>query len=219
MIVTPSTEFVATLEGAPTGLSGQLGVTIYDLTDTVIRARKTTGLVEVGTGTGVYTIALTSPAAPGQYAIVWDDGTPSPDDTSVEELTVAGAAPVTVPDPSAPQVSQLERLPHANAVLREVSTEGTTDDWDRTATAAPRWSGHVDAYLTDRRRIEYGGQTSTAAVERSVILPAGVDVSDGDTITLDCAGELIAGRVRVVEHRTPPPGLSGTLRVTLDLSD
>jgi len=195
-----------------------MGVTVYRPDDTIAVARATAGLIEVGTNTGVYSIQLTSPAEAGNYILIWDDGTPSSDDTSVEELVVTGAVPVTVPDPSAAQVSDTGRLPHTNAVLREVSTEGTTDDWDRTASSAPRWSGHVDAYLTEVRRIDYAGQTSTAAVERSLVLPAGIDVSEGDTVTIDADGQLVSGRVRLVERRMPPPGVPGTMRLTLDLA-
>jgi hypothetical protein len=55
-------------------------------------------------------------------------------------------------------------------------------------------------------------------VERTIVLPAGVDITDADTVTIERDGELITGRVRVVERRMPPAGAPGTLRVTLDLA-
>lgn len=66
--------FVAYSESGPSGLAGQMGVTIMDSKDNVIVPRTTDGVTEVATGSGVYQYTGTAPATPGPYVIMWDTG-------------------------------------------------------------------------------------------------------------------------------------------------
>lgn len=63
--------FSDTVWGAPTGLSGTMGVTIKKPDGTVETARATSGIVEVAPGS--YTYTGTAPSTAGYYVLVWDD--------------------------------------------------------------------------------------------------------------------------------------------------
>lgn len=83
--------FTATVEGAPVGLVGQIGVRIEDGNNVVISARTTTGIVE--SAPGIYAKDdLHAPLAGGTYLVIWDypTGDPPPDDFAAaeEELEV-----------------------------------------------------------------------------------------------------------------------------------
>lgn len=68
--------FEATLDNAPTGLTGTLGVAIYDTPadEDPIVARTTAGIAESPAGSGLYAVTLTAPDDSGTYSVVWDDG-------------------------------------------------------------------------------------------------------------------------------------------------
>lgn len=72
MYVNPSTSFESTVK-FPTGLTGTLGVRVIDNQGNTTIARTTSGIAEYPDGSGIYAVTLTSPGAPGQYSIVWDD--------------------------------------------------------------------------------------------------------------------------------------------------
>jgi len=216
MIVTPATAFTAVLEGAPSGLVGTVGVRLVAASDdSVVLARQTTGIAEVVAGSGAYEVQLTSPAAAGDYLIVWDLGTIAPDTVSTEELVVSGARPSTVPTATAPRTS-LSTLPHRNATLLEVATGGVEEDWDVTATSAPRWSGTVDAYVTRVTSRDSSGQGSSVVEQKLVVLPEAADVVVGDRLTLSDSFGTYVLRAQRVERYPAPAGTPGTVRITAE---
>lgn len=91
LTVAPSTSFECSLDVGTTGLVGTIAVGIYEgSTDTATQALATTTINEIGT-TGVYVATRTSPAAAGQYLIVWSlDGTLTPAQLATEDLVVTG---------------------------------------------------------------------------------------------------------------------------------
>jgi len=102
----PSSSFEATLDGAPTGLTGTLGVQILDTPgNNVVLGRTTGGISEAPTGSGIYSVALAAPATQGTYSVVWDTGGGTPVYAS-EDLVVTSTAPVVVapvaPPPAPP---------------------------------------------------------------------------------------------------------------------
>lgn len=86
-----SREITAVVQGAPTGLTGTLGVRITDEDAVVVTARTTAGIVESPSGSGTYRATLTTPDENGDYLITWDTGGGSPQYAS-EVLTVSGSA-------------------------------------------------------------------------------------------------------------------------------
>ena len=94
----PGESFEATLDNAPTGLVGTVGVQIIDTPGTtVITARTTAGIAEVPAGSGMYAATLIAPLAKGTYSVVWDTGGGSPK-YAREELRVVSNPP-TIPAP------------------------------------------------------------------------------------------------------------------------
>lgn len=92
---TPSGTLEVTLSGAPTGLTGTIGVRVTDGQGATTIARTTSGIVEYPSGSGIYTATLTAPAVAGQYVVVWDTGTVTPTTTATEDLTVTYTATPT----------------------------------------------------------------------------------------------------------------------------
>lgn len=105
--VQAGTTFDATLEGAPTGLEGTVGVRVVDpTTETTVVARTTAGINEYPAGSGVYGVTLTAPALDGHdspwgLSILWDivpGGAPlAPSATFTEDLLVYTGIPPGVP--------------------------------------------------------------------------------------------------------------------------
>lgn len=96
MNVRPSTSFTTTYDATTTGLVGTIKAGIYQ-GDTAETALTTSGVNEIGT-TGIYVATLTSPATAGQYQIIWSlDGTLTPDQLSIDDLTVTFSAPADSP--------------------------------------------------------------------------------------------------------------------------
>lgn len=92
----PGATYFSEFEGAPTGLTGTVGVRlINDLTDVETMARTTAGISEVPAGSGHYLFKGTGPA-PGDYSVVWDTGSVTPTTVASDRLlsTASGAAPV-----------------------------------------------------------------------------------------------------------------------------
>lgn len=105
LYVAPGSTFEAVLSGAPTGLTGTLGVRLLDNAGAEALARTTSGITEFPAGSGVYSAVLTAPSAAGQYSIMWDPGSVAPETVALEDLFVTNSAPVvaipTPPDPPA----------------------------------------------------------------------------------------------------------------------
>lgn len=94
--------FEAVYESALTGLVGAVSVAIVDNDGNVVVGPTTTNITENvvgGSPTGVYTWnAPASPAAEGQYSVVWSfDGTFDPKTVSTEDLIVIAAGAGTLP--------------------------------------------------------------------------------------------------------------------------
>lgn len=89
----PGQPFEATTNGAPTGLTGTIGVRVIDQpVGTVMTPRTTAGIIEAPAGSGIYSVALTAPNTEGTYLVVWDTGGATPTYAS-EELQVVGVLP------------------------------------------------------------------------------------------------------------------------------
>src|SRR4051812_41290245 len=88
--------FEATLDNAPTGLLGTLGLQIQDGAGVAVVGRTTTGIVESPAGSGVYTATVTAPTTSGAYVIVWDTGGSFPV-FATEDLTVTGPVAAGTP--------------------------------------------------------------------------------------------------------------------------
>lgn len=85
---TVSTQIIAILENAPTGLTGTVGVEIVDNdNDSIAIAYTTDGIVEYPNGSGTYQYTFVTPGTGGNYLIVWGINTPlTPENTFSEEL-------------------------------------------------------------------------------------------------------------------------------------
>ena len=83
----PSTSFEATASGFPSGLTGTIGIRITDGAGGTSVQRRTSGIGEYPTGSGIYYATITAPSVSGQYQVVWDTGGASPQ-YAVDELTV-----------------------------------------------------------------------------------------------------------------------------------
>jgi hypothetical protein len=87
----PNTPFEARLTGFSTGLVGTIGVSIRDNVGNVPFPRTIANITEDPAGSGSYVTVLVAPITPGQYSIVWDDGTGEPSGFAFEDLLVTGA--------------------------------------------------------------------------------------------------------------------------------
>ncbi|MCU1500582.1 MAG: hypothetical protein JWM47_4535 [Acidimicrobiales bacterium] len=109
--VQASETFQATLDGAPTGLVGTLGVRIEDADATILIARATTGIVEVTAGSGIYLATVTAPGVPSPedapYVVLWDTGGDDP--IYAEESLVVGALEDGTLRPTVAEVALLLR--------------------------------------------------------------------------------------------------------------
>lgn len=93
--VTGST-FEASADGFNVGLVGTIGVTIKDEADTIVVARTTANITDLGGG--VYIGTFMPPANPGAYVVVWDDGSNPGPLYAAEDLTVTAAGYITLAD-------------------------------------------------------------------------------------------------------------------------
>jgi hypothetical protein len=135
----PADTFDATTNGAPTGLTGTLGVRVIDQpAGATMLARTTAGISEQPPGSGIYSVTLIAPAIAGSYLVVWDTGGATPVYAS-EELQVAGVtvADVVLP-PAGSYVSTAEFVAYAAPF--------TVTDPDELARTLERASRDVDAY-------------------------------------------------------------------------
>jgi len=86
--VQPGAVFTASVDEAPTGLGGILGVRIEDQAGAEVFPRATASIVEEPAGSGSYDVTLTAPPVAGSYLIVWDTGDAEPA-YATEPLTVS----------------------------------------------------------------------------------------------------------------------------------
>jgi hypothetical protein len=93
LVAYPGTAIYPQIQGAPTGLVGALGAQVIDRTGRVVVARVTGGIIESPAGSGIYTASLLAPTVPGEYAVVFDTGTITPETTSAVALQVVALAP------------------------------------------------------------------------------------------------------------------------------
>lgn len=90
LIALPGATFEASIDNAPPGLVGQIGVRVISGEGLDAVARRTTGIVETPAGSGVYVATLTAPAVADSYLIVWDTGEmPVPAAWASEELLIS----------------------------------------------------------------------------------------------------------------------------------
>ncbi len=92
MIVSPSATLEATCSGFDSGLTGTIGVRIIDNAGATTTARATAGITEYPAGSGFYQVTMTAPSTTGDYTLMWDTGTVTPETTAYEDLTVSAAA-------------------------------------------------------------------------------------------------------------------------------
>lgn len=87
MNVSAGATFEAVATGFDAGLVGAIGVRINNAGGT-ITARTTSGIAEYPSGSGIYYVSLTAPSTPGQYTILWDNGSVTPGNVAVEDMFV-----------------------------------------------------------------------------------------------------------------------------------
>lgn len=128
MIALPSSSREAVVQGFPTGLAGTVGFQVIDNVGGVTIARTTVGITERPAGSGVYVITFTTPAAAGDYTIVWDKGSIAPANVATEELVVSFTASVA----AAPSGSDLCTLAD---VRLQMELDGVATELDPLITA------------------------------------------------------------------------------------
>lgn len=131
----PAQSFDITLSGAPTGLTGTLGVRVIDQpAGTTIVARTTAGISEQPAGSGIYSATLTAPSTAGTYLVVWDTGGVTPVYAS-EELQVTYTLPIAGPTDAMPSVDDvaalLQERTWANGVQQGTFNADTTPTADQ----------------------------------------------------------------------------------------
>lgn len=186
----PSTTFQATLTGAPTGLTGTLGVRVLNLAVTppsVAVARTTSGIEEEPDGTGIYTATLTAPSAVGNYLVVWDTGgSLTPANSTSEELFVTGTPPTPVTASTGSQASM---------TLSALRTEVLNHGFDGSIFTSSVLNQYLNDALSELcAKAQYYGEEA----EATMILTAGVS-----TYTFSQLGLVDPTKLRSV--RIPDP--------------
>jgi hypothetical protein len=135
--IAPATNFLAELEGAQPNNTAALQVSIVRPPNTVLYGPSNAGVVETVVGvrhTGSYTVPLTSPATPGEYLVVWDDGV-NPTYNEQLEVTLAPLEPASGDQNYLPAVAQVAqhdmsrtRDQFGNLLGTFTSTTQPTDD-------------------------------------------------------------------------------------------
>jgi len=123
LTVPPGQVFEAVLSGAPTGLTGTIGVRLLDNVGGTTTARTTSGIIEYPASSGQYSVQMTAPATAGQYSIFWDNGTTTPTTTASEDLIVSYSAGSTGTRLSGDLVS----LSQAREFLQKQSVDTSQD--------------------------------------------------------------------------------------------
>lgn len=230
MIAAPLTSREATLTGVATGLAGTLTAKVINPpAGTVVVAETAANITEGPTGT--YTWVFTTPAAAGQYLIVWDYGG-AEDPVEELEVTWSSAAAASPPD-GAPlfTVAQVRARGIAESVIDDDAVEtlrtAIEDELERALGVSV-----VPRTVTDHR-LSGSGTTRLLLPHRRVTAFSAVSVDDV-ALTVDELAEVIldgdelyrpAGWVRGVLNvkatythgYATPPGLAP--RAGLDLLD
>lgn len=104
ILVSPGAAFKTSYQAA-SGLAGSLRTRLVDNQGTTVIAA-TTGATEYPAGSGVYYRSISVPGSTptGQYAALWDTGTPSPASTAGEDVWVVGSTVIS-------SASSGERIP------------------------------------------------------------------------------------------------------------
>lgn len=110
-------------------------------------------------------------------------------------------------------------LPHANASVTSVTAHGYTDDWSSASAAGSvTWTGTADAVVRDERRNVYGNGESSTVISRTVVVPADLALTIGDTLTVTWRGAASSMVVKGIVRREPPRGVSGTTLVEVEIT-
>lgn len=88
MTITASATFEAVCDGFPSGLAGTIAVRVIDNAGGTTTNRTTSDISEYPSGSGVYYKSMTAPSTPGQYTILWDNGSTTPGNIALEDLFV-----------------------------------------------------------------------------------------------------------------------------------
>lgn len=115
-------------------------------------------------------------------------------------------------------------VPNPNAELLLVNAVGGYADYDVPAShGAAKWAGNgsgAGVYFRERRERRTVGGNSNVVIGRTLIVPVdiGVEWENGDTVTLELrdGSQLTPPAVKLVERLETPPGLTGTVRLTLE---
>jgi hypothetical protein len=107
-----ATPFGARVVGFPTGLTGTVRVRILDNIGGTSYGPTTAGITENPAGSGSYSVALTSSAVAGEYAVLFDQGgTLTPSTTADSELIVASSLAGDVIAPGAAFETTVGNMP------------------------------------------------------------------------------------------------------------
>jgi hypothetical protein len=115
-------------------------------------------------------------------------------------------------------------VPHYNAELLLVNAQGGYADYDVPAShGEAKWAGNgsgAGVYYREKRERRTEGGNSNVVIGRTLVVPTelGIDWVNGDTVTLQLrnGSQLTPPAVKLVERSEPPPGLPGTVRLTLE---
>lgn len=144
----PGQSFEAVAQNAPTGLTGTMRVRIINGQGGTTLSPRTTGIVESPAGSGVYTATLTAPTVAGQYSVVFDTGTLTPNTSAAEDLTVTSSTP----GGSLPNDADLTTLAAVRSYLgKDASDTDQDDEIQQQITAV---SAHVNSNIAQFRPLE-----------------------------------------------------------------
>lgn len=113
----PNEIIESTFEGAPTGLLGTVGYSVYRLSDGGVQAARTIlGISEIPTGSGYYYTKIAAPENIGPYSVVWDTGVISPTTSSSDTLLVTSQGKAPENEPTANNLITLEQVRRAKGL-------------------------------------------------------------------------------------------------------
>jgi hypothetical protein len=115
-------------------------------------------------------------------------------------------------------------VPNPNAELLLVNAVGGYADYDVPASyGAAKWAGNgsgAGVFYQEKRERRYVNGNSNVIIGRILHVPEdlAIDWENGDTITLELrsGAQLTPPAVKLVERNEAPPGVAGTLRLTLE---
>jgi len=104
-------------------------------------------------------------------------------------------------------------LPKTNARLTRIAGGGTLEDFDEQAGPdTDRWAGEVSAYVVERVLSEVASGRLDEAKKTYLIVPHGIPVELGDTVSYVFEGAATQRQVKVIERHA----LVGTTRLHLE---